>query len=148
MMCFRNLGPTENPADVLTLDARVDDLDRVLAFVDERLEALDCPMKVQMQLDVAVEELYVNVASYAYGDAVGPVTIQFRSFTEPLRVAITLIDQGLPYNPLEKPDPDVTLSSDARPIGGLGIYIVKKSMDDVLYDHIDGSNILTIVKNL
>ena len=109
----------------LTLEAKVDSLPQVLAFVDEYLESLDCSMKVQMQIDVAVEEIYVNVASYAYAPKTGSVTIRLEAQDSPRAVTITIIDSGVPYNPLAKEDPDVTLSAEERKIGGLGIYMVK-----------------------
>lgn len=132
----------------LTIEARVENLGRVLAFVDENLEALNCPPKTQMQLDVAVEELFVNIASYAYADGVGTATVRF-SFDEASRTAaLTFLDSGVPYDPLAKEDPDVTLSAEERQIGGLGIYMVKKSMDRIDYAYRDGRNVLRIEKRL
>ena len=127
-------------------EARLDRLDEVLAFVDGILEAQDCPMKVQIQLDVAVEELYVNIARYAYAPETGPATV--RVATEGPAVAITFVDGGVPFDPLAKPDPDITLSADKRQIGGLGIYMVKKSMDDMKYEYREEQNVLTIRKKL
>ena len=132
--------------DELNLEAKVDKLDVVLAFIDERLEALDCPMKAQMQLDVAVEELYVNIASYAYAPGTGSATIRFETTHDPLAVEITFIDSGVPYDPLARKDPDVTLAAEEREIGGLGIYMVKKSMDAVDYEYRNGQNVLRIKK--
>ena len=132
----------------LTIQAIKGNLERVLTFVDEYLESLDCPMKTQMQLDVAVEELFINIASYAYAPGTGPVTVQLEAEQEPLSVTITFIDHGVPYDPLTKADPDVTLSAEERQIGGLGIYIVKKSMDAISYVYRDGQNVLCIRKNL
>lgn len=128
-------------------EARLDRLDDVLAFVDGILETLDCPMKSQLQLDVAVEELYVNIAHYAYAPATGPAWLRV-AVEEGPAVAITFIDQGIPYDPLAKRDPDVTLPAEKRQIGGLGIYIVKKSMDDMTYRREDDRNVLTIRKRL
>ena len=105
-------------------------------------------MKAQMQIDVAVEELFVNIASYAYQPGVGSATVRLETEQEPLTVAITFIDRGVPYDPLAKADPDVTLSAEEREIGGLGIYMVKKSMDGMAYQYKDGQNILTIRKKL
>jgi len=131
----------------ITLEARIDSLSKVLAFLDEQLEMMDCTPKTQIQIDVAVEEMYVNVASYAYGDGVGPVTVRVEE-SAPRTVSITLIDEGVPYNPLAKPDPDVTLSAEEREIGGLGIFLVKKNMDKMEY-HRDGEyNVLTISKKI
>lgn len=132
----------------LNIEAKVDNLHKVLEFIDEALEGYDCSIKVQTQIDIAVEELFVNIASYAYEDGCGMACIQIDKEEMDPVVAITFIDQGIPYNPLEKEDPDVTLSAEQRSIGGLGIYMVKKSMDEVTYRHHDGSNILTIKKNL
>ena len=128
-------------------EARLDRLDEVLSFVNGILEEMDCPMKLLMQLDVAVEELYVNIAHYAYAPGSGPATI--RVGTEPERVvAITFIDRGMPYDPLARPDPDVTLPAEERQIGGLGIYLVKKSMDDMTYRRDGDRNVLTIRKRV
>lgn len=130
----------------LIIEALTENLDTVLSFVDGHLEAFDCPMKTQMQLDIAVEEIFVNIAHYAYDSGIGMATIKVEVNEQPLSVIITFIDQGIPYDPLAKPDPDISLSAEDRPIGGLGIFMVKKSMDDVKYEYKDGSNILTIKK--
>ena len=147
MMCFKYSG-AENRGKELTLDATDENLQKVLAFVDEELHAVGCSEKTQMQIDVAVEELFVNIAHYAYTPEVGSASIWVKTEPEPKCISVTFIDRGIPYNPLDKPDPDVTLSAEERKIGGLGIYMVKKSMDKVLYEHRDGQNVLTIVKNL
>ena len=101
-----------------------------------------------MQIDVAVEEIFVNIAHYAYAPEVGSTTVQVETASEPRRVTITFMDRGVPYDPLAKPDPDVTFSAEERQIGGLGIYMVKMSMDDVRYEYRDGQNVLTIEKAL
>ena len=132
----------------LTIEATDENLDEVLAFVDEQLEEHDCSPKTQMQIDVAVEELFVNIAHYAYNPETGAATVRVEVSENPLSVVITFIDKGVPYDPLAKPDPDITLSAEERQIGGLGIYMVKKSMDDISYEYKDGKNILTIKKNL
>ncbi len=129
-------------------DARLDSLSEVLSFVDGILEEAGCSMKTQMRLDVAVEEIYVNIAHYAYAPATGPALIRMEITGDPASAVITFIDRGTPYNPLEKPDPDVTLAAKDRPIGGLGIFMVKKSMDSMEYAWKDGQNILTIRKAL
>ena len=146
MMCFRFDGPPQAGEKERTLDATVENLSKVLAFVDGELEALDCPMKAQMQIDVAVEELFVNIASYAYAPDTGTATVRIKAESTPKGVTITLIDHGVPYDPLKKPDPDVTLSAEERKIGGLGIYMVKKSMDGMRYEYRDGQNILELNK--
>ena len=136
------------PGNTLKIEANVDKLDEVLAFVDEKLESYDCSPKIQMQIDVAVEELFVNIAHYAYNPGKGSAEISVEIQEEPLSVIITFMDGGMPYDPLKKPDPDVTLPAEERQIGGLGIYMVKKSMDDVSYEYKDGKNILTIKKKI
>ena len=132
---------------ILNIDAEVSNLDKVLAFVDKQLENYGCSPKAQMQIDVAVEEIFVNIASYAYKPEKGVAAISVETQDAPLAVIITFTDGGVPYNPLKKPDPDVTLPAEERQIGGLGIYMVKKSMDNVSYEYKNGKNILTITKN-
>ena len=132
----------------ITVKAELDMLDEVIAFVEEQLEAADCPMKTQMQISVAVEELFVNIAHYAYPPKTGDATITMEIKGDPIYAEIIFEDTGVPYNPLEKPDPDITVSAEERPIGGLGIFMVKKSMDAMLYEYTDGKNIVTIRKTL
>ena len=132
----------------LTIAATVENIETVTDFVNEQLEALDCPMKVQMQIDIAIDELFGNIAHSAYNPEIGHATVRVEVIEEPLSVVITFIDNGVPYDPLAKADPDTTLSADEREIGGLGIYMVKKSMDDITYEYKDGQNILKIKKNL
>ena len=132
----------------LKIGARTDNLDQVIAFVDENLEEADCSMKAQMQIDVAVEEIFVNIAQYAYTPAEGEAVIRLDTETVPGAVLITFIDSGIPFNPLAVEEPDVTLSAKDRKVGGLGIFMVKRSMDDVVYEYADNKNILTIKKNI
>ncbi|WP_044912841.1 ATP-binding protein [Butyrivibrio sp. WCE2006] len=131
----------------IVIDAKVENLPQVLEFIDSELVVAECKMKDQMKIDMAVEELYVNIAHYAYRDKVGKAEITF-DVDDKNRAVITLIDSGIHYDPLAKEDPDVTLSAEERKIGGLGIYMVKNSMDDVLYEYVDGKNKTTIIKNL
>ena len=132
----------------VVVEALKENLGEVSAFVDSHLEEIDCPIKAQMQLDIAVEELFVNIANYAYTPDTGKATIRLEINEEPLSVSITFIDNGVPYDPLAKADPDITLSAEERAIGGLGIFMVKKSMDDMFYEYKDSQNVLTIVKKL
>ena len=132
----------------LDIEAVVDNLSQVLEFVDEQLESTGCSMKSLMQIDIAVEEIFVNIARYAYDPATGPAKLRVEVKPDGSAVTITFIDHGVPYDPLAKADPDTTLSADERQVGGLGIFLVKKSMDDIKYEYIDGSNILTIIKGL
>ena len=130
----------------LTLAATVENIETVTEFVNAQLEMLDCPIKTQIQIDIAIDELFGNIAHYAYTPEVGNATIQVEVSEEPLAVIITFIDNGIPYDPLIKDDPDITLSAEEREIGGLGIYMVKKSMDEITYEYKDGQNILRIKK--
>ena len=132
----------------MDIAATLENLDTVMAFVDQQLEEAGCSMKTQMQIDIAVEEVYVNIAHYAYNPEIGGVTIRVQIEEEPLAVILTFIDKGKPYDPLAKEDPDVTLSAEDRQIGGLGIFMVKKSMDNISYEYNEGRNILTLKKKL
>ncbi len=132
----------------LTVPAKIEQLDNVLDFINTELENQNCPMKAQMQIAIAVEEIFVNIASYAYQPVEGDATIRCEVGGDPLEVTIQFLDHGKPYNPLKKEDPDISLSAEDRPIGGLGIFMVKKSMDSIDYEYVDGKNILTIKKSL
>ena len=132
----------------LTIDATLENIPVVTDFVSEQLEQLECPMKVQIQISIAIDELFSNIARYAYNPTTGSATVQVEVTEDPLAVVVTFIDEGKPYDPLAKEDPDITLSAEEREVGGLGIYMVKKSMDDVTYEYKDGRNILKIKKSI
>ena len=128
--------------------AKTDALSDVLAFVEERLEEYGCPMKIQTAICVAMEEVFVNVAHYAYGEGEGDVKLDVAFDQETRNVTFRMVDQGVAFDPLQKPDPDITLSAEEREIGGLGIFIVKKTMDLVTYAYENGENILTMIKKI
>lgn len=132
----------------LTIDAAIENIPAVTDFVNGQLETFGCPMKVQMQIDVAVDELFSNIAHYAYDPGVGQATVRVELLEEPPSAVISFIDNGVPYDPLKKEDPDTSLPAEERQIGGLGVYMVKKSMDAVEYEYKDGQNILKITKKL
>ena len=132
----------------LTLAATVENIETVTEFVNAQLELMDCPIKAQMQIDIAIDELFGNIVHYAYNTEVGSATVRVEVSEAPLAVIITFIDNGVPYDPLGKDDPDITLSAEEREIGGLGIYMVKQSMDEITYEYKDGQNILKIKKNI
>ncbi|MBQ1507876.1 MAG: anti-sigma factor antagonist [Erysipelotrichaceae bacterium] len=132
----------------LFIEALVENLPEVQAFVEERLNRAGCPMKAQMQISLAVEEIFVNIANYAYLPGKGNATVRVEISEDPVMVTITFIDHGIPYDPLAKEDPDVSLSAEEREVGGLGIFMTKKIMDDVSYTYKDGQNILTLKKAL
>lgn len=143
---FDTVKTEKSGPDELEIDALIENLPQVEAFVEERLEAAACPMPLMMKISIAVEEVFVNIAHYAYGDSVGKAIIRMEILPDPTAAVITFIDSGVPYNPLKKVDPDVTLSAEERQIGGLGIFITKKTMDEVTYAYQDGKNILTLKK--
>ena len=120
-------------------------MQEVLSFVDAILEREGCPLKTQMQIDLAVEELFVNIADYAFPED-GEACIGVEILPEPRRAAIRFTDTGFPFDPSQREEPDVTLSAEERKIGGLGILLVKKIMDAMVYRREDGKNILTIEK--
>ena len=130
----------------LTVDALNDNLAQVIDFIDKILDDLNCTPKAQMQIDLSAEEIFVNIANYAYGDKVGQAEICVETRED--EISLTFKDSGIPYNPLEKDDPDTALTADERQIGGLGIFLVKKNMDDVLYEYKDNRNILTLKKKI
>ena len=132
----------------LNIEATLENISEVTDFVNSELEALGCPVKTQMQIDIAIDELFGNIAHYAYDPETGPATVRVEVEKEPLCVIITFIDNGIPFDPLAKKDPDTTLSAEEREIGGLGIFLVKKTMDDISYEYKNGQNILRIKKTI
>ena len=128
--------------------AKTDALLDVLAFVEEQLEKHECPMKIQTAVCVAIEEVFVNVAHYAYEGGEGDVTFTIDFDAGTRNVTFKMADKGVAFDPLNKPDPDITLSAEEREIGGLGIFITKKTMDLVTYAYENGENILTMRKKI
>ncbi len=147
MLCLTYRGPKpDGPEKEITLAAVTENLDAVTAFVNAQLEEMGCPTKTRMQIDMAIDEIFSNIAHYAYAPEKGEATVQVNQ--EEKAAVITFIDQGIPYNPLTAADPDTTLSAEERGMGGLGIFMVKKTMDDMQYRYQDGKNILSIRKNI
>ena len=131
-----------------TFPAKTESLSVVLGFVDQMLDSFGCPMKIQMAVCVAIEEVFVNVAHYAYGEGEGDVTLGI-GFDEVNRaVTFRMTDKGIPFDPLKKADPDITRPAEEREIGGLGIFIAKKTMDSITYAYESGENILTMIKKI
>ena len=131
-----------------TFPAKTEALSDVLGYVEQTLESLECPMKIQMALCVAIEEVFVNVAHYAYGSGEGDMELAIGFDKESRTVTFRMTDKGIPFDPLQKPDPDITLPAEAREIGGLGIFIAKKTMDSICYAYENGENILTMTKKI
>lgn len=135
-------------AQELIIDALKKNLSGVLEFVDMHLEQAGCSLAEKMKIDLAVEEIFINIASYAYPKKNGEAVIRVSYSKDPAQVCITFMDRGIPYNPLARDDPDVTLPAVKRQIGGLGIFLTKKTMDEVAYEYKDGHNILKLTKKL
>ncbi len=132
----------------ITVPATLEKLEEVNNYIGGILDGLDCPPKARMQIEIAVEEIFVNIASYAYNPVVGNATVRLIVHENPLSVDIQFLDEGVPYNPLLREDPDITLGADERGIGGLGIFMTKKTMDRISYSYDEGKNVLTISKKI
>ena len=146
-LVFKRKEEEANYAE-LEIEALTDNLPQVMAFVSRNLESISCPMKAAMQIDLAVEEIFINIASYAYQPDTGKAVVRVEVDDDPITVVITFMDHGIPYDPLAKADPDTALTAEEREIGGLGIFMTKKSMDEIIYEYKDGKNILTLKKHL
>lgn len=133
----------------LVIDALPENVDAVKDFIFSSVEGYDISPRTKMAIELSVDELFINIASYAYNPDVGPATVRVNIDDEPAHtMTITFIDKGVPYNPLVQKDPDITLSAEDRKIGGLGVFLAKKKMDKLAYEYKDGQNILTIKKKL
>ena len=126
--------------------AEVEKLDEVMDFIDDNLTSAGCSSAVIQKINLVVEEVFVNIASYAYDHTEGKAEISVSM--EDSVVSIIFRDNGQPFDPLKKEEPDVTLPASKREIGGLGIFLVKKIMDEVLYEYSDGQNVLTVKKRI
>ncbi len=131
-----------------TLDATIENIEAVTDFVNAQLEALDCPKKALRQIDIAIDELFGNIARYAYRPDVGPVAVRVEVTKAPLSVILTFIDRGVPFDPLQSEPPDLTSDAQSREPGGLGLYIVKYCMDEITYTRENGQNILRVKKSM
>ena len=132
----------------IVVNATVENISVITDFIDEQLAVLNCSVKSQMQINVAIDEIFSNIAHYAYPDGAGQATVQFRFEPETKSVTLCFRDHGIPYNSLNKDDPDVTLPVVDRAIGGLGIFLVKKLMEGITYEYRDGMNVLCISKKI
>jgi len=132
----------------ITMKATMDNLDYVLEFVERNLNTTDCPMKITMKIVLCIEELYVNIVNYAYDGYEGDCTICMEVPDDiPNKVKITITDQGKYFNLLEQENPDITLDADERDIGGLGIFMVKSTMDKIDYERKEGDNVIVLEKS-
>lgn len=136
MMCIK-LAPKQT----ITVKPSLETMGDVISFVEDTLADHEVPLKIAMKINIAVDEVYSNIARYSDANKSSVEVVIINGW-----VKLTFIDDGKPYDPLEKPDPDITLSAEDRPIGGLGIYMIKKTMDDMSYAYKDGHNVLIIKK--
>ncbi|MPN64165.1 hypothetical protein SDC9_211936 [bioreactor metagenome] len=125
----------------LKLNPTLESMEQITAFVEQELENGGIPMKIIVQMNIAVDEIFSNIARYS-----GANDVTVGVFVKEGHITLRFADNGRPYDPTEKPDPDTSLSAEERDIGGLGIFMVKKSMDTVEYEYHDGLNILTLTK--
>ena len=132
----------------ITMKAVIESIPAVTDFVDAQLEAIDCPMKAQMQINVAIDEIFSNISHYAYPGSEGEATVRFEYDPQAKEAKVCFRDHGVPYNSLNKSDPDVTLPAVERAVGGLGIFLVKKLMDRITYEYTDGMNVRCIIKKV
>ena len=147
MLCLEYKGRPEGTR-MITTEAKIENIEQITEFVDRKLEERECPVKQQIQIRTAIDEIVSNIARYAYTPDTGNVTVQFDYDESDRSVLLTFTDEGVPFDPLQQEDPDITLSAEERGIGGLGIYLVRKTMDDVSYVREDGKNILLIRKKI
>lgn len=145
MVAVRYNGPKDK-IEIHFDEAEIANVTPVTEFIEEELGKLDCPMKTIVQLNIAIDEIYSNIVKYAYKNKKGPVTVRLEERHNPHGVCLTFIDEGIPYNPLNADPPDTTLSAEEREIGGLGIYMVKESMDNIVYEYKYEQNILHLFK--
>ncbi len=147
MVSVKYIGTPAAPS-IHVEEAQIADITRVTEFVESQLEAADAPMKAIMQVNVAIDEIFSNIVNYGYKKGPGPIDVQIVIKENPKRMSLKFEDEGVPYNPLVKDDPDITLSAEERGVGGLGIYMVKNMMDNMTYRYENDKNILILEKNL
>lgn len=134
----------------ICVQATKDGMAEMMKCLTALLETRHCSGKDRMEFEIAMEELLVNVVHYAYGDGQGDMTAEYEMVEKDRRnvsFKIVVTDEGIPYNPLNREDPDITLSAEERSIGGLGIFMARKFLDSLEYAYEDGKNCLTVTKN-
>ena len=132
----------------ILIDAKPEKLPELTEFAENFLDEIGCPLKTKLQIDVMLDEIFTNIVSYAYAPGEGKARISFECLEGPKRAVITFADRGMPFDPTKVEEPDISLPAEERKIGGLGILMVRKTMDDVSYEYTDGQNILTVIKNI
>lgn len=147
MLCLEYKAKMDGES-AISVPAAPESIEKITVFINAKLEKLGCTPKTRKQIDIAIDEIFSNIAHYAYKNGEGSAEVRIEKNYDPKSVTLIFTDSGTPYNPLKKSDPDLTLTADEREIGGLGIYIVKKIMDEVKYERKDGKNILSVTKYL
>ena len=132
----------------LTTEAVTENLQSVMDFVNDSLSDKGCSAKTLYQMELVLEEIFIHIASYAYEGDERPVVLSIDFEEEPLAAVVTFKDKGAPYNPLSRDDPNLALKLENREIGGLGIFLVKKNVDAIWYEHVNGENVLSFRKIL
>ena len=134
----------------LTVDAKTENLHQIFDFLTGELEKLGCEKKTIRQCKLCAEEIFMNISSYAYHPEIGSVSITLDTVGSPypVKLIFSFSDTGKPFDPLSTDAPDINAPLDERQIGGLGIFLVTTTMDDVSYEYKDGKNVLTIVKKV
>ena len=149
MLCLEYKGAERKaPLKELTLDATVENVRTVTDCVGETLEEANCPLDTRRQLSIVIDEVFSNIAQYAYGSALGTATVKAGLEEDGRTLVLIFQDGGMPYDPLSAKDPDTSLSAEDRPLGGLGVFLVKKLMDETSYEYKNGQNILTLRKKI
>ena len=131
---------------MLETTSEMSNLSQVKAFICAELETTGLAKDVLHQIRMAVEEIFVNISEYGYDNSAGPVTISAGTDGKSSAVLVKIADSGLPFDPLENKSPDLTVPIAQRRKGGLGIFMVRRVMDEVSYEYKDGQNILTMIK--
>ena len=130
-------------------ETRLENIEMITEFVNDELEAMGCSESARIKIDIALDEIFSNIVKFAYGDEIGMVTVRMDSPEDrPDEITISFHDSGTPFDPLTAKEPDITLPASERKKGGLGLFIVKKTMDEVRYEYRDGQNNLTFRKKV
>ena len=132
----------------LTVPAKIENLQKVFNFLNTQLNSVTYNMKSRLQLELSIEEAYVNISKYAYEYNEGNIEILSHIDKDPIQITVKLMDSGIPYNPLNNEDPNILANTEEKELGGLGILLIKKNVDNIRYEYLDGKNVLTIQKKL
>jgi len=132
----------------ITVEAVTDSISKVTDFVDDALDRIGCPPKANAQIDICIDEIFGNIARYAYGAEKGSATVRLDFDEEERLLSLTFVDSGTPFNPCDVPEPDTTSPLAERPIGGLGLFMVRKMVDSMEYQRQEPFNILTLRKRI